>query len=166
LVIVYVTWQNEAARVVVVPMKKLPASKIARLARMTRLRSQLPKKKSRSLCSERRCILPSFGSAKLERASLVALIQQDAWAGSEKLSPLRIFTDARVQRARNYERLHTTLLSLKDVGEGLLPLHEPLKPGLDESVVPGAMEALYEALVMVTALPDWVKEPFQSCVIV
>lgn len=42
------------------------------------------------------------------------------------------------------------------VGELLLPFQEPLKPGADERVAPGAMVPLYERLVMVTLLPDWV----------
>lgn len=42
----------------------------------------------------------------------------------------------------------------------------PLKPGSALRLVPGAMDALYEALVMVTELPDWVYAPFQSWVTV
>lgn len=52
-----------------------------------------------------------------------------------------------VARTRPYPRsdvtqetLHAVPFRLKDVGLGLLPLHEPLKPGLTE--VPAAIELL------------------------
>jgi hypothetical protein len=40
----------------------------------------------------------------------------------------------------HYTMLHDVPFSLKAVGEGLLPLHEPLKPGLAEA--PAGSEAL------------------------
>ena len=57
-------------------------------------------------------------------------------------------------------------MSVKDAGTVLLPFHDPLKPGADAKVAPGAIEALYDALVMVTFAPVWVKLPFHSWVIV
>lgn len=49
------------------------------------------------------------------------------------------------------------------VGAELVPFQVPLKPGAELSVAPGAIEPLYERLVMVTVLPLWVYVPFQSC---
>ena len=65
-----------------------------------------------------------------------------------------------------YTMLQVTPFSLKEAGALLLPFHEPLKPGLLVSVVPGARVPLYERFVTVTLAPDWVELPFQSCVIV
>jgi hypothetical protein len=55
--------------------------------------------------------------------------------------------------------VQVTPLRVKAVGTGLLPVHEPLKPGV--TVAPAPSEPLYEAFVTVTALPVWAKTPFQ-----
>src|SRR5579883_282348 len=47
-------------------------------------------------------------------------------------------------------------LSVNALGALLLPLQEPLKPGGELSVAPGAIVALYDRLVMVTLAPDCV----------
>jgi hypothetical protein len=53
-----------------------------------------------------------------------------------------------------YTTLQETPLSLKAVGEGLLPLQKPLKPGCEPGVPPFAgIEEFQETLLMVTALP-------------
>jgi len=39
-----------------------------------------------------------------------------------------------------YDTLHSAPFNIKEVGEGLLPLHEPLKPGLAEE--PAGIEPL------------------------
>ena len=62
--------------------------------------------------------------------------------------------------------LHVTPLRVKEVGTAFDPLQAPLKPGAEFRLAPGASEPLYETLVIVTALPVWVKEPLQSCVMV
>ena len=48
------------------------------------------------------------------------------------------------------------------MGAWLLPLQEALKPGGEARLPPGGMVPLYERLVTVTALPDWLKVPFQG----
>jgi hypothetical protein len=57
-------------------------------------------------------------------------------------------------------------LRVNAVGGELVPLQVPLKPGAELTVPPAGMEPLYETFVIVTALPDCVKVPFQSWVIV
>ena len=47
-------------------------------------------------------------------------------------------------------------MSVNEVGGELLPLQEPLKPGGEFSVAPGAIVALYDRFVMVTLAPDCV----------
>ena len=47
-------------------------------------------------------------------------------------------------------------LRVKAVGGELVPLQAPLKPGSELSVAPAGIEPLYERLVTVTELPDWV----------
>jgi hypothetical protein len=51
-------------------------------------------------------------------------------------------------------------LSVKAPGTGFEPVNAPLKPNDVAPLV--AMDPLYEALRTVTAVPDWVKEPFHS----
>jgi len=55
---------------------------------------------------------------------------------------------------------------VNEVGGELVPFQLPLNPGGEESVCPAGIEALYETLVIVTALPLWVSVPFQSWVTV
>jgi hypothetical protein len=62
--------------------------------------------------------------------------------------------------------LHAVPLSVNAVGGALLPVHEPLKPGGELSVAPGAIDPLYDRFVIETVPPDCIKEPFQSCVMV
>ena len=57
-------------------------------------------------------------------------------------------------------------LSVNAVGGELVPFQLPLKPGSELSVAPGAIVLLYDRLVIVTALPDWLYEPFHNWVIV
>ena len=52
------------------------------------------------------------------------------------------------------------------VGAPFVPVQEPLKPGAELRVAPAGITLLYAALVIVTALPLWVKVPFHPCVIV
>ena len=46
----------------------------------------------------------------------------------------------------------------------MVPDQEPRKPGSELRGDPGEIDALYERLVIVTALPLWVEALFQSCV--
>jgi hypothetical protein len=57
-------------------------------------------------------------------------------------------------------------LSVNEVGLGLLPLQDALKPGVPLTEAPAGIDPLYETLVTVTALPDCEKVPFHPCVIV
>lgn len=58
--------------------------------------------------------------------------------------------------------LHVTPFNVNEVGAGLLPAHEPLKPGLREA--PGAIVGLYDSFTTVTLLPCCEKMPFHPCV--
>ena len=59
--------------------------------------------------------------------------------------------------------VHVTPLSVKDVGTGLLPDHDALKPTC--AVAPVDSEPFQPALLIVTAAPDCVAVPPQACVI-
>jgi hypothetical protein len=64
-------------------------------------------------------------------------------------------------RQNNYTMVPGTPLRVNDVGTALVVVQVPLKPGSEPIEAPGAMVPLYERLVIVTVLPDWVKVPFQ-----
>lgn len=57
-------------------------------------------------------------------------------------------------------------MRVNKVGAAFVPLQVPLKPGAEVTEPPGEIDPLYERLVIVTALPVWVKVPLQSWVIV
>lgn len=65
-----------------------------------------------------------------------------------------------------YTSLQDVPFRVNAVGAALVPDQEALKPGVDERVAPGAIDALYETFVTVTAPPLCATVPFQSCVIV
>jgi hypothetical protein len=57
---------------------------------------------------------------------------------------------------RDYPTLQGEPFRVNEVGAELLLLQEPLKPGSELNVAPGAIEPLYERFVIVTFAPLWV----------
>ncbi len=66
----------------------------------------------------------------------------------------------------NHATVQVVPFKVNAVGAPLVPVHEPLKPGVELRVAPAGIELLYATLVIVTALPLCVKVPFHPCVIV
>ena len=100
-----------------------------------------------------------------EKASPGEEIPYDRAARATILLPSALPLNKRVRRPVQ-EVLQGEPLSVKDVGGELLPLQAPLKPGGELALAPGAIDPLYDRLVMVTFAPLCVTFPFQSCVIV
>ena len=59
-------------------------------------------------------------------------------------------------RGTIHDMVQVAPFSVKEVGGALVPFHVPLKPGSEEGDNPAGIDALYETLVIVTALPLWV----------